>query len=42
MLQTKPKAGAAPYGVYTENVLLTRETLKPTSCWTVDQIKAGN
>jgi ribose transport system substrate-binding protein len=42
ILQTKTKAGSAPFGVYTENVPLTRETLKPNSCWTLDQLKAGN
>lgn len=42
MLQTKVKAGSTSYGVYTENVLLTRKNLKPTSCWTLDQLKTGN
>ncbi len=42
LLQTRPQPGSAPYGIYTENQVLTKDTLTPTSCWTVDQIKAGN
>jgi ribose transport system substrate-binding protein len=42
LLQVKPKPGSAPYGIYTENAILTKDTLRPSSCWTVDQIKAGD
>jgi ribose transport system substrate-binding protein len=42
LLQTKPKPGSAPFGIYTEIKLLTKDNLTPSSCWSVDQIKAGN
>lgn len=42
LLQTKPKPGSAPFGIYTDNVLLTKDTLKPMSCWTLNQIREGN
>lgn len=42
LLQTQPEPGTVPFAVYTENQILTPETVAPTSCWTVDQIKAGN
>lgn len=42
LLQTKPKPGSQPFGIYTENQILTPDTVTPTSCWTVDQIKSGN
>ena len=42
LLQQSPEPGAMPFGIYTENQVLTADTLSPTSCWTVDQIKAGN
>lgn len=42
LLQTKPEPGTQPFAVYTENKILTPDTVAPTSCWTVDEIKAGN
>lgn len=42
LLQQSPEPGSMPFGIYTENKVLTADTVTPTSCWTVDQIKAGN
>ncbi len=42
LLQTKPEPGAMPFGFYTENVVLTPENVTEKSCWTVEQIQAGN
>ncbi|WP_185933323.1 sugar ABC transporter substrate-binding protein [Rhizobium sp. P007] len=42
LLQTQPKPGTTPFAVYTENKILTPDTVGPKSCWTVDEIKAGN
>ncbi|MFK5980690.1 MAG: sugar ABC transporter substrate-binding protein [Rhizobiaceae bacterium] len=42
LLQAKPKPGSMPIGYYTQNVTLTKDVLTPRSCWTVDEIAAGN
>nr|WP_076694595.1 sugar ABC transporter substrate-binding protein [Salipiger abyssi] len=42
LLQTNPEPGSAPFGLYTANTLLTPETVTASSCWTVEQIQAGN
>lgn len=42
LLQTQSEPGTQPFGIYTENQILTPDTVTPTSCWTVDQIKTGN
>jgi len=42
LLQMRPEPGTQPFALYTENQILTPETVTPTSCWTVDQISAGH
>lgn len=42
LLQAKPTPGSMPVGYYTPNVTLTKANLTPRSCWTVDEIAAGN
>ena len=42
LLQAKPRPGSAPVGIYTEDVVITKDTLTPTSCFTMDQVKAGD
>jgi len=42
LLQTKPEPGSKPVGLYTEVNVITKDNMEPSSCWTVDQIKAGN
>jgi len=42
LLQTKPQPGSAPFGIYTQNKILTPATVTPASCWTIPQIAAGN
>lgn len=42
LLQTSPEPGSQPFGLYTDNQILTPETVTEKSCWTVEQIKAGN
>lgn len=42
LLQTSPEPGSQPFGLYTANQLITPETLTDTSCWTLEQIEAGN
>jgi len=41
LLQTKPKPGSAPFALYTPLEVLTKDNLRPNSCWTLDEIKAG-
>lgn len=41
LLQTKPKPGSAPFALYTPLEILTKDNLRPNSCWTLDDIKAG-
>ena len=41
LLQSHPEPGSQPFGFYTENLLLTPETVTEKSCWTLDQVKAG-
>ncbi|MAY88430.1 MAG: ABC transporter substrate-binding protein [Pseudooceanicola sp.] len=42
LLQQSPEPGSMPIGLYTANQVITADTLTPSSCWTLDQIKAGN
>ncbi|MEX0405269.1 sugar ABC transporter substrate-binding protein [Aquibium sp. LZ166] len=42
LLQTKPEPGSKPIGLYTEVSVITKDNMTPSSCWTVDQIKAGH
>jgi ribose transport system substrate-binding protein len=42
LLQTKPKPGSGPFALYTPLVILTKDNLRPNSCWTLDDIKAGD
>ncbi|WP_288960668.1 sugar ABC transporter substrate-binding protein [uncultured Sulfitobacter sp.] len=42
LLQTRPEPGSQPFGLYTENKILTPDTVGPASCWTLDGIKAGD
>jgi ribose transport system substrate-binding protein len=41
LLQTKPKPGSSPFALYTPLEILTKDNLRPNSCWTLDEIKAG-
>ena len=41
LLQTKPKPGSAPFSLYTPLKRITKANLNPTSCWTLDQLKAS-
>jgi ABC-type sugar transport system substrate-binding protein len=38
LLQTKPKPGSAPFALYTPVTTLTKASMKPNSCWTVEEI----
>ena len=40
LLQTKPKPGSSPFALYTPLEILTKDNLRPNSCWTLDEIKA--
>lgn len=40
LLQTKPKPGSAPFALYTPLKRIAKDTLTPSSCWTLDQLKA--
>jgi ABC-type sugar transport system substrate-binding protein len=41
LLQTKPAPGSAPFALYTPLKLITKDTLTPSSCWTLDELKAN-
>ena len=41
LLQVNPEPGSQPFGLYTDNQLLTPETVSDTSCWTIEQIRQG-
>ena len=41
LLQTKPKPGSAPFALYTPLKRITKENLNPSSCWTLDELKAS-
>jgi ribose transport system substrate-binding protein len=41
LLETKPKPGSAPFALYTPLKRITKESLTPSSCWTLDQLKAS-
>lgn len=40
LLQTKPKPGSAPFALYTPLKILTKDNLTPSSCWTLEEMKA--
>jgi ribose transport system substrate-binding protein len=42
LLQTKPKPGSAPFALYTPQEVVTKENLRPTTCWTLNDIKQGD
>lgn len=35
LLQTKPKPGSAPFALYTPQELITKENLRPNTCWSL-------
>ena len=37
----QPEPGSAPFALYTPLKYITKETLNPSSCWTLDQLKAS-
>ena len=37
LLQTKPKPGSNPFALYTPLEILTKDNLRPNSCWTLDE-----
>ncbi len=39
LLQTKPTPGSAPFALYTPLKRITKETLTPSSCWTLEELK---
>lgn len=41
LLQTKPAPGSAPFALYTPLKLITKDNLTPSSCWTLEELKAS-
>ena len=41
LLQTRPKPGSAPFALYTPLKLITKDNLTPSSCWTLEELKAS-
>lgn len=41
MLQQEAGEKAQPFAIYVPTIGLTKDTLTPSACWTVDQIKRG-
>lgn len=41
LLQTKPAPGSAPFALYTPLKRITKDTLTPSSCWTLDELKTS-
>jgi ABC-type sugar transport system substrate-binding protein len=39
LLQAKPKPGSAPFALVTGLLTLTKETITPSSCWTLEEIQ---
>lgn len=39
LLQTDPEPGTAPFALYTPLKLITADSLTPSSCWTLDELK---
>jgi ABC-type sugar transport system substrate-binding protein len=39
LLQTKPKPGSQPFFLFTGLLTLTKDTITPSSCWTLDEIQ---
>ena len=39
LLQTKPEPGSAPFALYTPLKRITKDTLTPSSCWTLEELK---
>ena len=42
LLQTKPKSGSAPFALYTPQEIITKDNLRPNTCWTLADIKQGD
>lgn len=42
LLQLKPKPGSAPFALYTPQEIVTEANLRPNTCWTLADIKAGD
>jgi ribose transport system substrate-binding protein len=40
LLQSKPKPGSAPFALYTPQELITKDDLRPTTCWTMADFKS--
>jgi ribose transport system substrate-binding protein len=40
LLETHPKPGSAPFALYTPIRRITKETLTPSACWTLEDLKA--
>jgi ABC-type sugar transport system substrate-binding protein len=41
LLQSDAKPGASPFALYSPLTILTKDSMTPGSCWTVDEIKAN-
>jgi ribose transport system substrate-binding protein len=41
LLQSKAKSGSAPFALYTPQEMITKENLRPNTCWTLAEIKQG-
>jgi ribose transport system substrate-binding protein len=41
LLQTKPKPGSKPFGLYTSLVTLTKDNIAPGTCWTIDELRGS-
>lgn len=41
LLQSPGEPGSAPFALYTPLKIITKENLNPTSCWTLEQLKAS-
>ena len=42
ILQQAPEETVRPFGIYVRPQLLTKDTIKPDSCWKIDDIKNAN
>ncbi|SEP11333.1 monosaccharide ABC transporter substrate-binding protein, CUT2 family [Salinihabitans flavidus] len=40
LLQTDPEPGSAPFALYTPLKYITKENMTPSSCWTLEELKA--
>jgi ABC-type sugar transport system substrate-binding protein len=41
LLQTNPEPGSAPFALYTPLKRIAKDTLTPSSCWTLEELKAS-